>query len=321
MTVVAYPASGLFRAETNDGKPLAGGLLYSYAAGTSTPVTTYQDSGGTIPNTNPVVLNFRGEASVYLLFNVGYKLDLTDPSGNEIPGYPIDNIYNPILITQYGGVDTGVADAYVLNYTANFTSLADGIVIYFMAANTNTGASTLDVNGLGVITILQQNGNALVAGMIPGNTIVQVMYLAGTFYLISSAYTSPQSGNFLMTPTGFNPALANVLATYTLINNIMTITIPTFNGTSNSTGFTLIGIPPTFIPVTTTTFNPINPMVDNGTQIATAYFQVTPGSQVITFSKTAGSPNWTASGNKGNGVIIGGLPPQIINTTVSYTLT
>jgi hypothetical protein len=303
----------------NNGAPAAGFSLYTYTAGTSTAAPTYVDATQTTQNANPIILNARGECNLWLPPNVAYKFALQDSLGNGI--WSVDQVINSQLLTLYGGVDTGTANTYVLNYTANFQTLVDGIVIYFKAANTNTGPSTLNVNGLGVVSIIQQSGQPLVNGMIPGNTLVEVMYLGGNFYLISSAYTSPQSGNFTMTPTGFNPALPNVLVSYTLINNVMTLTIPTFNGTSNNTGFTLVGIPTTFIPATTTTFVPISPMVDNGLQIATAMAQVTPGSQVITFSKTAAAPNWTASGNKGNGVIIGGLPPQVINTTVSYSLT
>ncbi|MDT6993225.1 right-handed parallel beta-helix repeat-containing protein [Burkholderia cenocepacia] len=48
-----------------NGHPLAGGLVYFYAPGTSNPVTTYQDSAGTIPNTNPVVLDSNGQAIIW----------------------------------------------------------------------------------------------------------------------------------------------------------------------------------------------------------------------------------------------------------------
>ena len=48
-----------------NGHPLAGGKLYSYAAGTTTPLVTYTDQAGTSANTNPVILDARGEASVW----------------------------------------------------------------------------------------------------------------------------------------------------------------------------------------------------------------------------------------------------------------
>lgn len=49
-----------------NGNPLVGGKLYTYAAGTTTPLATYTDSGAGTPNANPVILDSRGEASVWL---------------------------------------------------------------------------------------------------------------------------------------------------------------------------------------------------------------------------------------------------------------
>ena len=49
-----------------NGNPLVGGKLYTYAAGTVTPLATYTNSGGGTPNTNPIILDSRGEANVWL---------------------------------------------------------------------------------------------------------------------------------------------------------------------------------------------------------------------------------------------------------------
>lgn len=50
----------------SNGVVLAGGFLYTYAAGTTTPLATYQDSLGVTPNTNPIVLDAGGRANVWL---------------------------------------------------------------------------------------------------------------------------------------------------------------------------------------------------------------------------------------------------------------
>ena len=50
----------------NDGAPLAGGKVYSYTAGTSTPLATYTDQGGATPNANPVILDANGEANIWV---------------------------------------------------------------------------------------------------------------------------------------------------------------------------------------------------------------------------------------------------------------
>ena len=48
------------------GRPLVGGRLYTYKVGTTTPHPTYQDADGTAANTNPVILDARGEAVLFL---------------------------------------------------------------------------------------------------------------------------------------------------------------------------------------------------------------------------------------------------------------
>lgn len=66
----------------NNGTPLAGGLLYTYAAGTTTAATTYSTATGT-PNANPIVLDSAGRYVVYL-DALSYKFILKDSTGVTI---------------------------------------------------------------------------------------------------------------------------------------------------------------------------------------------------------------------------------------------
>ena len=76
----------------NNGLPLLGGKLYWYQAGTSTPVTVYQDAAGSTPHTTPITLNSRGEppAPIWLTSGQTYKCILQDSLSNQIR--LIDNI-------------------------------------------------------------------------------------------------------------------------------------------------------------------------------------------------------------------------------------
>lgn len=67
----------------SNGKPLAGGFIYSYIAGTTTPLATYTDETGATPNTNPVVLDSSGTAKIWMA-NASYKFVLQDSLGNLI---------------------------------------------------------------------------------------------------------------------------------------------------------------------------------------------------------------------------------------------
>ena len=76
----------------NNGLPLSGGFVYWYIAGTTTPVTVYTESSGSTVNTNPVILNTRGEPvqPIWLPTGQSYKAVLTDGNGGLIR--TIDNI-------------------------------------------------------------------------------------------------------------------------------------------------------------------------------------------------------------------------------------
>lgn len=131
MTVQLAP-SPVFRSWDNSGNPLAGGLLYTYAAGSTTPQATWKDATQSIQNTNPVVLNFRGEAFVWFDLALAYKIMLTDSSGNII--YTEDNI-GPANVTSGSWVPP-LTDTYNLGspslewlnvYTNSITVSGDAI--------------------------------------------------------------------------------------------------------------------------------------------------------------------------------------------------
>ena len=71
------------------GNPLVGGKLYTYAAGTTTPLATYTDAGGLTSNANPVILDSRGEANVWLGTSQ-YKFKLTTSADVEL--WTVDNL-------------------------------------------------------------------------------------------------------------------------------------------------------------------------------------------------------------------------------------
>lgn len=75
-----------------NGEPLVGGKLYTYAAGTTTPSPTYTDNTGATPNTNPVILDSRGEANIWLGEST-YKFRLTD--ANDVEIWTVDYISAP----------------------------------------------------------------------------------------------------------------------------------------------------------------------------------------------------------------------------------
>ena len=90
--------------------------------------------------------------------------------------------------------DTGIANGYAVTFTSLTTSYTAGLRIQFKAANANTGASTLNVNGQGAKNILFPNGTAITTGTIIANAIVDVIYDGTQFLLLSTGgyYNVPQ---------------------------------------------------------------------------------------------------------------------------------
>lgn len=118
------------------GVPLVYGKLYTYASGTATPLVTYTDSTGTVPNSNPIILNTRGEAEVWLGPS-RYTFALTDADDNLIwtaDGVnTIQGAQNPAIVAaagqtvftvpQYGlgGYLMVIVDGLVKEYNVDYT--------------------------------------------------------------------------------------------------------------------------------------------------------------------------------------------------------
>ena len=98
-----------------NGDPLAGGLLYTYAAGSTTPLTTYTDSTGVSANTNPIVLDSRGEANVWLGAAI-YKFALY--SATNVLIWTVDNINGSTFVVNATGTGSQVAFSVVNGFTA-----------------------------------------------------------------------------------------------------------------------------------------------------------------------------------------------------------
>ncbi len=83
----------------SDGLPLVGGKIYTYAAGTSTPIATYVDSSATTANTNPIILDSLGQANIWLINTTAYKFVVRD--ADDVLLYTVDNISIPLDLTAF----------------------------------------------------------------------------------------------------------------------------------------------------------------------------------------------------------------------------
>jgi hypothetical protein len=149
------------------GEPLVAGKLYTYIAGTTTLQATYTDSSGAQANTNPVILDSRGEANVWLGGAV-YKFVLKDADDALI--WSVDNISAPTSAVSPVLSGSVTIDSNTTTPALKITQTGVGPVLRvqdstdpditpfiidsngYVGIGTATPASALDVASPGVIT-------------------------------------------------------------------------------------------------------------------------------------------------------------------------
>jgi hypothetical protein len=82
-------------------------------------------------------------------------------------------------------VDTGIVNAFVVDLQIAPLSYSDGLRVAFKALNSNTGAATININGLGIKQLVRSNGDALATGDIISGQVVSLIYNGSKFYGIT----------------------------------------------------------------------------------------------------------------------------------------
>ena len=109
-------------------------------------------------------------------------------------------------------VDTGLANAYVITLGSAITSYTDGMTLRFKATNANTSGSTINVNGLGLRSILRPDGTALSPSDIFAGQINQISYSStmGAFQLaVTPLAAVAQALGYVASASGFASAASS----------------------------------------------------------------------------------------------------------------
>lgn len=200
MPADALSPSPIQRFVDNNGNALVGGLLFTYAAGTTTKLATYTDSTGATQQTNPIVLNSRGEPENNLGTSVGiwltsaaYKFVLspagdTDPPTNPI--WTLDNIVSPILVipndTVLGNVSGVTAVAYALTQ-AQLTAIVNNF--------SSTLAGDVPASGGGTSNFLRADGTWATPAASGAYTASGGITLTGTNFALATVANNTVLGN------------------------------------------------------------------------------------------------------------------------------
>ena len=148
----------------NNGVILSGGLIYTYTAGTTTPLTTYTSNLGTTAQPNPIVLDASGRipgGELWLTTGFGYKFVTKDSNGVLIGTYdnvpssaqpPITNDASSIAYEEGSITNAGsfvIGETYQITYvgTTNFQLIgatSNTIGLHFIATGVGSGTGTAE---------------------------------------------------------------------------------------------------------------------------------------------------------------------------------
>jgi len=134
VNISSYAGAG-WQLFDNNGVPLSGGFLYSYSAGTTTPVATYTSASGLIANANPIVLDASGRIpfEIWLTAGANYKFVLKDSTGVQIGSY--DDIP--------GVNDQSAVTAQIAALAASYAAPTGSNLIGYLATGSGAVASTV----------------------------------------------------------------------------------------------------------------------------------------------------------------------------------
>lgn len=127
MAVNLSPIGNGFQFFDNNGAPLNAGKIYTYQAGSSTPLATYTDSAGLTANANPIILGTSGRPpnEIWLTEGFFYKFILKDSSDVTIETY--DNLYG--IVSAAPPAATPIPAGGIFLWSGSIGSIPAGYVL------------------------------------------------------------------------------------------------------------------------------------------------------------------------------------------------
>ena len=217
----------------NNGVPLSGGFLYTYAAGTSTPQATYTSSSGSIAQANPIVLDSSGRVpsgEIWLTDGLRYKFVLQNA--------------NAVLIGTYDNI-IGIGD------TSAFTASSGSSLIGYQPAGAGAVSTTVQTKLRQTVSVYDFIPLGTNIATAPCYTFIQAAHDSIVASGIPGVLDFGNGGSFLMGgPITVNAGFVSMrgeraILDFTTAGNIACVTINGGNGAStnpyNQSDFTFSG--------------------------------------------------------------------------------
>jgi hypothetical protein len=220
----------------DNGVPLAGGLIYTYQAGSSTPLVTYTESGGNIANSNPIVLDASGRTpqQIWLLTGFSYKFVLQNSDGVLIQ--TLDNIYG--ILQNAPTVSAAIPAGGIIIWSGSTGSVPAG---WLLCDGTNGTPDLRDrfIVGAGnTYSVNATGGSANAIVVSHTHTATSVVTDPGHFHGIDG-YATPSGSDTGLVRTGEGTGAVN----FNTKSKTTGITVATTNASSGVSG-TNANLPP-----------------------------------------------------------------------------
>ena len=264
----------------------------STSGGFSLVVKTASGTGVTVGNGLSAIVLCDGTNVVDVTGNLGHLQAANNFSdvANIITARTNLGVYD-----FWGGTSTNATNAYSVTASPVPTSYFSGMMVRFVVNASNTGAATINVNGLGAKSITKSGTTPLASGDLSATAEVLLQYDGTQFQLVSGAGggTVNATAQVFVAGTDFTPGTTTSLTLSSAPPSTATLEI-SFDGIKQFPGasysWTLSG--------TTVTFSPAIPIGTSAVLaqwIGTALSIGTPADGTVTDAKLAVTPN-TANG-------------------------
>lgn len=221
-----------------DGAPANAALIYTYQSGTTTDATTYTNAALSVANTNPIVCNTNGEATLYIATTQNLRLVIKNSSGTTL--HDLDPVYPSLILT---GLTASVAELNILDGATLSTAelnILDGVTATAAELNILDGvtSSTAELNILDGVTATAAHLNLTTTylnGVTPGTVTASKALIVDASSKLNvlnvdnitvdgnTISSTNSNGNINLTPNGTGKVV------------LSGINYPTADGTANQT--------------------------------------------------------------------------------------
>ena len=213
----------------NNGLPLAGGLIYTYQAGSSTLLSTYTTVNGNIANTNPIVLDAYGRTPSEIWMQTGYSYKFIIQTSAAVTLQTLDNLY--AILQSAPVVTPAIPTGAILLWSGSLGSIPTG---YALCDGTN---STPDLRDRFIVGA----GSTYAVAATGGSADAIVVTHTHTATVTDPGHSHTYNGGVL-SASGYSPG-GNIFASGAIATATATTGVTVANANAGTSG-TSANLPP-----------------------------------------------------------------------------